>query len=172
MLAETNAFVLHLKLKEDLGGLPETLIESAAEEALLRNEEGWIFTLQYPDYVPFMQYSDRRDLRKKMYFEYASRCFKDNEKSNKNLVREIVNLRLGLARLLEFDSYSDYVLEDRMAGSKERVNLFLDELNDASAYFARKDFERLSEYARKSGHIGDIERWDWAYYSEKLKKDL
>jgi peptidyl-dipeptidase Dcp len=172
LLAETNAYVLHLKLKEDLGGLPETLIESAAEEALLRNEEGWIFTLQYPGYVPFMQYSDRRDLREKMYFEYASRCFKDNERSNKNLVREIVNLRLGLARLLEFDSYSDYVLEDRMAGSKERVNLFLDELNDASVYFARKDFDRLSEYASKLGHIGDIERWDWAYYSEKLKKDL
>lgn len=172
LLSETNSFVLHLKSENDLTGLPNSLIDAASEEASSRDMDGWVFTLHYPSYVPFMQNSENRRLRKKMFKAYSSRCFKNNKSSNVEIVKKIVNLRLELASLLGFESYADYVLEDRMAGSPERVNSFLSALFEASRPFALEDYKTIAKYAYKLGHKGDVEQWDWPFYAERLKKDL
>lgn len=171
LLSETNQFTLHITNIDDLAGLPETLIEAAAEEAVSRNKEGWVYTLHYPSYVPFMQYSQKRELREIMYKAYASRCYRNNSRSNRDIVKKIVNLRLELAGLLGYGSYADFILEDRMAKSRDRVNSFLSELYKASRPFAEKDYKLISAYANKLGHTGTIKRWDWPYYAERLKKE-
>lgn len=172
LLSETNSFDLHLKSEDELAGLPDSLIEAASEEASLRGKEGWVFTLHYPSYVPFMQNSEKRELRELMYRAYSSRCFKKNKSSNIDIVKRIVNLRLELARLLGFDSYADYVLEDRMAGSVEKVESFLSELFIASRPFALKDYKTITKYAHRLGHNGSVEKWDWPFFAERLKKEL
>jgi peptidyl-dipeptidase Dcp len=172
VLAETNSYQLHLTDSKDLSGLPDGIIEAAAQEAKNRNKDGWIFTLQFPSYVPFMQYSDKRLLRKEMLKAYSSRACHGNDHDNSDLISKIVNLRLELAMLLGFSNFAGMVLGDRMAETPENVGLFLDNLFTASHPAAVRDFERLREYAIKHGHQGEIERWDWAYYSEKLKKEL
>ena len=172
LLSETNSFILHLESERDLKGLPENLIEAAAEEAVSRGTHGWVFTLHAPSYIPFMQNSENRELREKIFRAYSSRCFKENKNSNTGIVKKIVNLRLELAKLLGFDSYADYILEDRMAGSADKVNSFLTELSGASRPFALKDYDTITRYAHKLGHTGNVERWDWPFYAEKLKKEL
>jgi peptidyl-dipeptidase Dcp len=172
VLDETNSYQLHITDRKDLAGLPEGIIESAALEAKNRTKEGWVFTLQFPSYVPFMQYSDNRALREEMLKAYSSRAYHGNEHDNRELVIKIVNLRLELATLLGFSNFAPMVLGDRMAETSENVELFLDNLFAASHPAALRDYNRLKEYAIKNGHQGEIERWDWAYYSEKLKKEL
>jgi peptidyl-dipeptidase Dcp len=172
VLEETNSFQLHLTEKSDLSGLPESLIEMASMEADRRKETGWIFTLHFPSYVPFMQYSEIRDLREKMFKAYSSRAFRGNQFDNRSNVIKIVNLRLEMARMLGFRNFAEMVLGDRMADTPEKVDKFLEELYTAAKPAAIRDFDNIREFAEKQGHIGKIERWDWAYYSEKLKKSL
>ncbi len=172
LLFETNNFELHLKSEDDLAGLPVNLIEAAAEEASTRKKDGWIFTLHYPSYVPFMQNSERRELRERLYRAYSGRCYNETKSSNREIIKQIVNLRLELARLLGKESYADYILEDRMAGTVEKVQSFLSELFTASRPYALKDYKTISNYAKKLGHTHEVERWDWPYFAEKLKKDL
>jgi peptidyl-dipeptidase Dcp len=172
VLYETNSFELLLTDKTDLAGLPDSIIEMATMEARNRGKDGWIFTLHFPSYVPFMQYSENRDLREKMLKAYSSRAFHRDEHDNRNLVIKIANLRLELARLLGFNDFAEMILGDRMADSSEKVMTFLEELYSEAHPAAVRDFERLREYAIQNGHTGEIERWDWAYYSEKLKKTL
>ncbi len=171
VLEETNSFELHLTRKSDLAGLPGNLIEMAGMEASSRNRKGWIFTLHYPSYIPFMQYSERRELREKMLKAYSSRCYRGNEYDNRELVIKMVNLRLDLANILGFKTFADLALVDRMAGSYEKAGHFLQELFEASQPAAARDFESLSDFASRCGHKGSLERWDWSYYSEKLKKE-
>ena len=171
VLEETNSFELHLTKKEDLEGLPEGIIEMAALEAKNRRKKGWIFTLNYPSYVPFMQYSKRRKLRETMYKVYSSRAFRCNKYDNRDIVKRIVNLRLAIAKLLGFSNYAEMILGDRMADSPSKVNKFLDELYIASNPAAKNDFESVLSFAKRNGHKGTFERWDWAYYSEKLKME-
>lgn len=170
VLNETNAFELHLLEFQDLSGLPEDIIEMAAMEAQKRNKEGWVFTLNYPSYIPFMQYSEKRELREKMLKAYNSRAFHNDERDNRLLVSRIVNLRLETARLLGFTNYAEMVLGDRMAEIPAKVESFLEELHYASHSAALRDFRNVEDFAAKLGHNGKIERWDWAFYSEKLKK--
>lgn len=170
VLAETNAFELHLTDTADLAGLPSFVVESAAEEAKTRNKEGWIFTLHYPSYVPFMQYSEKRELREKMYRAYNSKGFHGNDKDNKEIVKRISELRLQLAKLLGYNNYAAFVLEERMAETPEKVHGFLNELLDKSMPFAKEEFNEVQSFARSMGADFEIQRWDWAYYSEKLKK--
>jgi peptidyl-dipeptidase Dcp len=172
VLEETNSFELHLTDNADLAGLPDSLIEMAATEAASREKTGWIFTLHYPSYVPFMQYSDRRDLREKMLKAYSSRAFKGNKYDNSSNIIKIINLRLEIARLLGFKTFAEMVLGDRMADTTSKVDIFLEELFVASKPAAIRDFNNIRSFAEASGNIGTIERWDWAYYSEKLKKKL
>ncbi len=172
VLEETNSFELHITDDNDLAGLPETLTEMASMEAGKRKLEGWVFTLHFPSYVPFMQYSENRILRKKMLRAYSSRGYNGNQFDNKDNLRNIANLRLEIARMLGFLNFAEMTLGDRMADSPAKVEMFLDELYTASKPAAFRDFENVSDFANDLGHVGKIERWDWAFYSEKLKKKL
>ncbi|HOU01652.1 MAG TPA: M3 family metallopeptidase [Bacteroidales bacterium] len=170
ILNETNDFELHLMSPDDLAGLPEDSIEAASEEAVSRGKKGWVFTLHAPSFIPFMKYSERRDLREKMYRAYSSRAYHSNDNDNRQMVLRIVNLRLELANILGFKNFADLTLGDRMLDSVEKVRSFLHELHHASFPAARRDFDNVMDYALKNGHKGTFERWDWAFYSEKLRK--
>lgn len=172
VLGETNSWFLHLTEETDLAGLPEAIKEAAKAEAGKRNLEGWVFTLHYPSYVPFMQYSEKRELREKMLKAYSSRAFKGNALDNTVNAKKIASLRLELARMLGFRNYAEMILGDRMADSPEKVEKFLDELYNASGAAAHRDFKNLGLFAAESGHNGEIQRWDWSFYSEKLRKKL
>lgn len=171
VLEETNAFELHLTDASDLEGLPEGIIEMASADAAQKNKTGWIFTLHYPSYVPFMQYSGRRELREKMLKAYTSRSYRGNEHDNRELVTRIANLRLEIAQIIGFSNYAEMVLGDRMADSQAKVESFLEDLFISSHPAALRDFENVRKYALANGHNDRIERWDWAYFSEKLKKE-
>lgn len=170
VLDETNSFELHITDRDDLRGLPKDIAEMASIEAVKRNKKGWVFTLNYPSYIPFMQYSEKRELREKMLKAFSSKAFHNNKKDNRSLVSRIVNLRLETAKLLGFSNYAAMVLGDRMAENPENVESFLEDLFSASHNAAIRDFENLKEFAAGLGFNDRIERWDWAYYSEKLKK--
>ncbi len=172
VLEETNSWVLHLTERTELEGLPENLTETAAKEAVGREKEGWIFTLHYPSYVPFMQYSEKRLLREKMLRAYSSRAYRENEYDNRNIVLKIVNLRLEIAKMLGYRNFAEMVLGDRMADTPEKVEKFLEELYTASKPAAFRDLNTIKHFASENGQKELLERWDWAYYSEKLKKKL
>jgi peptidyl-dipeptidase Dcp len=172
VLQETNSWELLLTDKEDLAGLPDSVIEQASMEAVKRKKDGWLFTLHFPSYVPFMQYSEKRVLREKMFRAYLSRAFRGNEYDNSGILLKIANLRLEISRMLGFSNYSEMVLGDRMADTPEKVNNFLEELYSASRPAALRDLENIRKFAKELDHQGEIERWDWAFYSEKLKKKL
>ena len=172
VLEETNSFELHITDNKDLAGLPDSLVEMAAMEAERRKKTGWIFTLHFPSYMPFMQYSERRDLRKRMLMAYSSRAYKGNEFDNSQNAIKIANLRLEIARMLGFTTYAEMVLGDRMAETPEKVESFLEELYLASKPAAFRDFENIRSFAESIGHSDLIERYDWGYFAEKLKKKL
>ncbi len=170
ILENTNSFELHITHMNDLKGLPEGAMEMAAMEAKNRKTDGWIFTLHSPSYIPFMQYCDNRSLREQMYKAYTSRAFHGDKNDNRALVREIVNLRLELARILGFNNFAEMILGNRMADTTAKVETFLNELHSASKPAAHRDYNNIKIFAFKNGHSGEIQRWDWAYYSEKLRK--
>ena len=172
LLEETNSWELHISERSDLEGLPDNLIELAASEAVTRNKKGWIFTLHFPSYIPFMQYSSKREFREKMLRAYSSRAYRGNEHDNRKIVQRMVNIRLELAKMLGYNNYAEMTLGDRMADKPEKVNGFLETLYDSSKTAAFRDFENIRICAGKNGHKGPLERWDWPYYSEKLKKEL
>lgn len=170
-LAETNNFTLHITDKNDLSGLPEGAVEMAAMAAKEKGLEGWVFTLHAPSYIPFMKYSDNRELREKMYRAYSSRGNRGNEYDNKEIIKKIVALRLEKARLLGYNTYAEYVLTDRMAQTPEAVNTFLSELLSASHPHALAEKKEVEDFARRNGFQGELQRWDWTYYSNKLKQE-
>ncbi|MBN2610071.1 MAG: M3 family metallopeptidase [Bacteroidales bacterium] len=171
VLAETNAYQLHITDEKNLDGLPESAREAAAMTARSKNLEGWVFTLQIPSYLPFMQYATNRKLREEMYKAYNSKAFRGNDKDNRQNIKRITELRLQLANILGYKTYADYVLEMRMAETPARVNVFLNELLEASMPFAKKEVEEMRQFAKNHGAEFELERWDWLYYSEKLKKE-
>ncbi len=167
----TNDFFLHIKERGDLGGLPDGVIEQAEATAREHKMEGWVFTLKAPSYVPFMTYAEKRDLRKKLYTAYSTRCT-GGETDNFEVVREIVALRLELARLLGYDSYADYVLKRRMAGSKQAVEQFLQDLIGVFRTPAEKEVEEIIAHAKQTeGDEFEFSPWDFAYYAQKLKRE-
>lgn len=170
VLAETNAFTLHVVNEKDLSGLPDSAIAAASELAQEKQLEGWLFNLQFPSYFPFMQYADNRELREKMFRAYSTRCNAENEFDNKSIIAQMVNLRLQKAKLLGFTDYSAMVLLDRMAGSQETVFKFIDDLLAYALPAGQKDKQEVAEFARTLGADFELQRWDWAYYSEKLKE--
>lgn len=170
VLDETNSFELHLIDEKDLAGLPNHVIEMAGLEAEKRKKKGWVFTLNQPSYVPFMQYSERRDLREKMFRAYSSRAFHGDQKDNRSLVLNIVNLRLEKARILGFNNYAEMVLGDRMAENPQTVMDFLNKLHPAAHDASVRDFHNIQAFAETQIPEIRIERWDWLYFSEKLKK--
>jgi len=172
VLAETQDFHLHITDKKELSGLPEFVIEAAKEEAQNRKLEGWVFTLDYPSYIPFMTYADQRDLRKKMAISFGAKAFRGNEHDNRKIVQQIVTLRHERAKLLGFESHADYVLKERMAESTENVMDFLQNLLEKALPAAKKEFAKLTAFAKEKDGIKQLEKWDGSYYTEKLKKQL
>ncbi len=170
VLEATNSFELHLTDEKDLSGLPEGAREAAALLAQSRDKEGWVFTLDYPSYGPFMKYADNRDLRREMYLAYGSRCFKGDKVDNKANVLKLVNLRHERAVMLGFDSHAHFVLQERMADSPDKVLNFLNELLEKAKPAAKRELKELVDFASKNGHSEDFKQWDSAYYSEKLKQ--
>ena len=172
LLLETNKFYLHITLEKELSGLPDGLIEMAAQTAKEKKMTGWVFTLDYPSYVPFVTYSNQRELRKKITIAFGQRAFKNNENDNQSLVLEIVNLRHQRAKLLGYPSHAHFVLEERMAKTPEKVLKFLTELLERAKPAALSEFKKLEEFAKELDGIDQLEKWDAAYYSEKLKQKL
>ncbi len=172
VLAETNAFELHITDQEDLSGLPEGVLEAASQLAESKGKEGWIFTLNFPSYVPFMTYADNRELRKTMSLAYGRKGFQMNEFDNQEIVLKIVNLRHERAQLLGYGNHAEFVLEERMAKSPAAVLKFLDDLLEKARPAADKEFDKLKVFAYELDGITDFQKWDAAYYTEKLKQQL
>lgn len=171
VLAETNNFELHIAEEKDLAGLPEGVIEAARMLAEEKELKGWIFTLDYPSYIPFMTYADNRTLREKMSKAFGARAFQNNDFDNQQNIIDIVNNRHQRATLLGYNSHAHYVLEERMAEDPKTVNQFLKDLLEKAKPAAELEFKQLEELAAKDG-ITSIEKWDGSYYAEKLKKAL
>ena len=172
VLAETNKFEMLIINEKDLSGLPEGAKEAAKQLAESKNKKGWLFTLDYPSYIPFMTYADNRELRKKLSFAFGNRSFNNDAFDNKNIVLKIVTLRYKRAKLLGYKSHAHFVLEERMAETPEKVLEFLNELLEKAKPAAEKEFKNLENFAKKLDDIGRLEKWDSVYYSEKLKQKL
>ena len=172
LLKENKAFTLHITDKAQLEGLPETAIAAAEHTAKEKNEEGWIFTLDYPSYSPFMTYSTQRELRKQMYMARNTVCIHDNEQNNLEICKKLVNLRRELAQLLGFETYADYVLRHRMASKTENVYKLLNDLIDAYKPTAIEETEEVKALAKKlEGDDFEMEPWDFGFYSHKLQME-
>ena len=172
LLKENKAFKLHITDKAQLDGLPDTAIEAAAQNAAEENEEGWIFTLDYPSYSPFMTYSKQRELRRQLYMAKNTECTHDNKENNIEICKRIVNLRREIAQLLGNDTYADYVLKHRMASNTQNIYKLLNDLIDAYKPTAEKEVEEIRELAHKlEGDDFTVEPWDFSYYSHKLQME-
>ena len=169
-LKETNNFQLVLTQKEQLAGLPEGIVEAAAQTAREKGVEGWVITLHAPSYVPFMTYASNRELRKELYMAYNTKCTKDNEFNTLEIVKDLVNTRMQIAQLLGYKSYADYTLKERMAESSKNVYKLLDQLLDAYTPTAKAEYNEVQELARSTqGKEFRLMPWDWSYYSDQLK---
>ena len=170
LLKENKAFTLHLTDEAQLDGLPQTAIDAARQEAQSRQLDGWVITLDFPSYSPFMTYSTQRELRRQLYMAKNTECTHDNAENNINICKRLVNLRRELAQLLGYKTYADYVLEHRMAGSVKRVYRLLDDLIEAYKPAAEKEQKAVARMARKyEGRDFKLEPWDQSFYSHKLK---
>ncbi|MGB3465224.1 MAG: M3 family metallopeptidase [Cyclobacteriaceae bacterium] len=171
VLAETNDYELVIYHEDDLKGLPEFAISQAAQTATDSGKEGkWVFTLQAPSYIPFMENADNRELREKLFRAFSGRANRGNENDNNEIIRELVSLKAEKASLLGYKNYAAYVLEERMAGNPKKVYDFLDDLLDKAKPIAEKEVEEIRNFAKELDGIEDLQRWDWMYYSDKLKK--
>ena len=169
-LKETNNYGLQLK-DEDLGGLPESIVEAYAQTAKEKGKEGYTVTLHAPSYVPFMKYSNNRSLRQELHMAYNTQCAKDNEYNNTEVVKKLVNLRLERAQLLGYKNAADYVLTKRMAENSDNVYNLLNQLLEAYSPTAQKELAEVQNLAKElEGDDFQLMPWDWAYYSEKLKE--
>lgn len=169
VLAETNEYEMWLQNEQDLDGLPQSIKDAAAQLAESQNKKGWIITLQYPSYIPFMTYATNRSLRETLFKAFSSKGANQNTHNNEAIVLKIVNLRHKKANLLGYNTYADFILEERMAQSPEKVTTFLHRLLNKAKPFAEKEIIELKKLAEKDS-ITTLERWDHAFYSEKLKQ--
>lgn len=171
MLKETNAFQLVVDNKADLAGLPESLISNAEVAARSAGMEGkWLFTLHNPSIMPFLQYADNRALREKIFNGYINRGNNNNDADNKEVVRKLLATRLEKARLMGYDDYASFVLEDRMAKTSDKVYGLLDEIWTPALKKANEELADINAEIRKEGGNFQAEGWDWRYYFEKAKK--
>ena len=172
VLAETNKFEMLITNENDLSGLPEGAKEAAKQLAESKGKDGWLITLDYPSYIPFMTYADNRELRKKLSLAFGSKAFKNDELDNQAIVIKIANLRFKRAQLLGYKTHADFVLEERMAKTPEKVERFLNELLEKAKPAAEAEFATLEHFAKELDQIDALQKWDSAYYSEKLKQKL
>ncbi|WP_290702103.1 M3 family metallopeptidase [Lacinutrix sp.] len=172
ILAETNKYELHLTNEKDLAGLPEGTKEAAKQLAESKEKEGWLITLDYPSYIPFMTYANNRKLREQLSKVAGSKAFKGDDLDNQNIVLEIANLRFERANLLGYKTHSHFVLEERMAETPDTVFNFLNELLSKAKPAAENEYATLEKFAKDLDGIDRLEKWDSVYYSEKLKQKL
>lgn len=169
-LKETNDYKLVITDESQLSGLPESAIDAATETAKEKAVEGWVFTLQAPSFGPFMTYADNRDLRHELYMAYNTKCTHDNAYNNLDIVKKIVNVHMEIARLLGYDNFAEYNLQERMAQNSDAVYQLLNQLLDAYMPTARQEYAEVQALARQEqGEDFVLMPWDWAYYSHKLK---
>lgn len=172
ILKDTNDFELLIEKKNDLAGLPEGAVDAAFQAAKEKSYEGkWLFTLDYPSYIPFMTYLENRDLRKKMFMAFGKKGFSGGETDNQSNVKTISKLRHERANLLGYKTHADFVLEERMAQSPAKVYEFLNELLEKSKSPAKEEMMELETFAKKHGGPDKLEKWDYSYWAEKLKKE-
>ncbi len=172
VLSEDNAFEMVLDSKEDLAGLPENVIISAAKAAKERGHEGkWVFTLHKPSLIPFLQYSEKRELREKMFKGYVMRGDNNNEFDNKSILSEISALRIERANLLGYKTHAHFVLDDNMAANPENVYKLLNKIWKPALAKAKIEARDLQDMIKKDGKKFELQAWDWWYYAEKLKKE-
>lgn len=172
ILKETNDFVMLIDNKDDLKGLPADVQEAAALTAKEKGHEGkWAFTLQYPSVIPFLTHASNRQLRHKLWLSNSTKGFKDGETDNKEIIKEIASLRHQKANLLGYESHAHFVLEERMASNPKTVFEFIENIVNHATPAAIKETEELRSYAKKLDGIEDLQKWDIAYYAEKLKNE-
>jgi peptidyl-dipeptidase Dcp len=172
VLKETNNYTLVIEDEKDLSGLPEAIIAAAAETAKANGMEGkWVFTLHKPSWIPFLQYADNRALREKLYKAMYMRGDNDNAYDNKEIVNKIVNLRIEKAKLMGYDTYADFVLEETMAKTPEAVYDLLNTIWNYALPQAKKEAAELQAIIDREGGNFKLESWDWWYYAEKLRKE-
>jgi len=170
VLKETNAYMLHITDKEQLAGLPQSVLDAAALKAKQKNVDGWVFDLTAPSYVPFMKYASNRDLRKELYTAYNTRCINGGETDNREVVRKITSLSMEIAQLMGYKDYAEYVLRRRMAKNEDRVYALLDELLTAYRPVAEEEYQAVRDFAADNDSVDfTILPYDWSYYSEQLK---
>ena len=169
VLAETNNYFKHITDEKELAGIPEAILEQYREEAKERNLDGFVVTLQYPSFLPLMTYAENRELRKELALANGKKSFQNNEFDNQNLIKEIISLKQEKAKLLGYENYADYVLEERMAKSPAQVKSFLNELLEKAKPYAEKEVEELKKLAKADG-IEAMESYDHTFYAERLRK--
>ncbi|MEI7676887.1 MAG: M3 family metallopeptidase, partial [Bacteroidales bacterium] len=171
LLKETNSFVLEVNNEADLSGLPESVKAAAAQEAKQHKSKAkWLFTVQKPSMLPFLQYADKRELREKLYKGYTNRCDNDNEFDNKSLIAQIVKLRLQKANLLGFKSFADFTLDNKMAKTPERVMQLLNGIWTPAVQRAKEELADMQKVSNSEGNTFKLQSWDWWYYTEKVRK--
>jgi len=171
ILAETNRYELLISQESDLEGLPEGAIEAAKQLAEEKDKKGWLITLDYPSYIPFMTYAKNRSLRKKLALAFGQKGFQNDALDNQAIVLKITQLRYKRAQLLGYHTHAHFVLEERMAKTPETVGSFLEDLLSKALPAAKEEFEELEKFAKNLDSINRLEKWDSAYYSEKLKQE-
>lgn len=172
VLAETNKFEMLLTDEADLSGLPDGAKEAAKALAESKEKKGWLITLDYPSYIPFMTYANNRELRKKLALAFGAKGFHKDDLDNQEVVLKIANLRHERAKVLGYKSHANYVLEERMAETPEKVFSFLNEILEKAKPAAEREFKQLENFAKELDGIDQLQKWDGAYYSEKLKQKL
>ncbi len=172
VLAENNNYQLHITNEAKLKGLPDGAKEMAQSLAKSKNLDGWLFTLDSPSYLPFITYVDNRNLRKEMAIAAGKKGFQSNEFDNKEITLQIAKLRFERANLLGYETHSHFVLEERMAQHPDKVKSFLNDLLQKAKPAAQREFAQLTAFAMKLDGLENLEKWDGAYYSEKLKQKL
>ena len=173
ILAETNKYQKHITNEADLDGLPDGAKEAAAQLAKVKGQDsGWMLTLDYPSYIPFMKYAKNRDLRIELSLAFGSKSFKGDTLDNQENVLKIAKLRHERANLLGYKTHAHFVLEERMAETPEKVHSFLNELLEKAKPAAEREFKQLEDFAKELDGIEQLQKWDGSYYSEKLKQKL
>lgn len=172
VLAETNKYELVVENEAELAGLPQSIVEAASQTAEEKGKKGnWVFTLAFPSYIPFMTYAENRDLRRELFVAYNTKSCKGDELDNQQHIKDMLRLKHERAQLLGYNSYADFVLEERMAKSPVQVKEFLIDLLAKAKPKAEQEVTELAEFAKKLDGLEKLEKWDFAFYSEKLKKE-
>ena len=171
VLADNNSYILHVDSRDSLKGLPENVIAAAQEEAQRRQMEGYVFTLAYPSYGPFMTYAENQSLREQMWRAYNSRGNRGGATDNNEIIRQITSLRLQMAQMLGYNTYAEYVLANRMVKDPKTLVAFQQKLYNACFPVAVKDLKAVTAYARRTNDIKRLYNWDVSYYTQKFKED-